>query len=171
MKITIVNGTNRVGNKSLDISKNVSNIASKMNHEANIITLNNFDTLFRGKYLDLKNASDKQRKDIRNLMIADVIIFVIPTYHSGIPSSLKNFLDVLKCIHCYEGKIIGVISSNNGNKDLGARQASQILHGILAFNKSHSVIVPIIPVIDFENIDTQRIEDFVKYCSRFNTII
>lgn len=167
MNITIVNGTNRIGNKSMDISRCVFKIADVLDHEVNIITLDNFDSLFRGKYINLKSATLSQKKDIRNLIIADLIIFVIPTYHNGIPSSLKNFLDILKCTECYEGKVIGIISCNNGNKDLGARQAAQTLHGILAYNKSHSIVVPVIPVIDFGNIDKRRLEEFITYCSRF----
>ncbi len=167
MKITIVNGTNRIGNRSIEISRVIGQIAHDMGFTINLITLDSFDTLFRGDYIRLVNATLSQKQDIRSLITADIIIFVIPTYHAGIPSSFKNFLDILKCNECYDNKIIGIISSNNQNRDLGARQGFQTINGILAYSKLHSFIVPIIPVINFDDVDKDRIKHFISYCSIF----
>lgn len=167
MKLTIINGTNRKANRSMGISHAVGKIAREKSFDVNLITLNNFDTLFRGTYIRVENASSEQKRDMRNLITADIILFVIPTYHAGIPSSLKNFLDTLKCNECYEQKVIGVISSNSGNKDLGARQAVQVINGILAHEKLISSVIPIIPIVNYDDIDHTRIEKYIHYCSQF----
>jgi len=167
MSITIVNGTNRIGNRSIEISRTVTAIYREMKYRTKLITLNSFDTLFRGDYIHLEAATPAQKRDILSLIMADIIIFIIPTYHSGIPSSLKNFLDALKCSECYDKKVIGIISSNESNRDLGARQGFQTINGILAYLKLRSFIIPIIPIINFDDIDKDRIEKFINYCSRF----
>lgn len=167
MQIAIVNGTNRIGNRSIEIAHTANKIIREMGYEVHLISLESFDRLFRGNYISLANATIEQRKDIRHLIAADMLLFIIPTYHSGIPSPLKNFLDSLKCNECYEQKIICVISSNDSNRDLGARQAIQVINGILAYNKLLSFVVPVIPTINFDDIDYERIENFIRYCTEF----
>lgn len=167
MNVTIVNGTNRIGNRSIEISQSITQIYREMKCKPKLVTLNNFTSLFRENYIDVKVATPAQKRDIHSLMTAQIIIFVIPTYHSGVPSALKNFLDTLKCGECYDQKVIGIISSNDSNRDLGARQAAQTINGILAYLKLRSLVVPIIPIINFDNIDQERIKNFIHYCSQF----
>lgn len=167
MRITIINGTNKMGNKTINISQVVNAIAKKLGNETYLVTLDNFDQLFRGEHIRLENANENQKKDMRNMIETDVLLFVVPTYHSGIPSPLKNFLDSVKEKALFENKIIGIIAANDSNQNLGARQARQVINGILAYNKAISFVVPIIPIIDFEEIDSNRIEEFIHYCSQF----
>lgn len=165
MKIAIINGTNRIGNRTLDITKATAAIAQKVGFKVSIVTLDNFTELFRGEKISLENTKNKGQKiDIQNMINANALIFVIPTYHSGIPGSLKNFFDSIKENKIYDHTVIGVISSNDSNRDYGARQAVQVLNGILAFNKLKSFVVPIIPIINFDNIDSERIKKFLLYC-------
>lgn len=167
MNITIVNGTNRTGNKSIHVSQTVKKLVEQLGHRSSLITLDYFDKLFRGIYIDFRSANKKQKDDIRKLINADIILFVVPTYHSGIPSSLKNFLDILKCNECYDEKVIGIIAGSDHNQDLGARQTMQVLNGILSYQKAKSLVIPSINITNFSEIDTTRLSDFIKYCVSF----
>ena len=169
MKFTIINGTNRIGNKSLEVSKASQDIIKNLGHESRLITLDNFDALFRGEYINLKNANEAQKIDLENMIWADVLIFVVPTYHHGISSSLKNFLDIVGEVSVYEAKKIGLIASNGGID--GLRQTGQILSGILAFNNNNTYLLPkdcIVSVKDKE-IDKDRLANYISYCVGFKT--
>ncbi len=149
------------------VSSAVVEHAEQLGHSVSLITLENFTALFHGTYITLENANPQQVADIQKMVAAELLVFVVPTYHSGIPSPLKNFFDSLKCKEAYAHKIIGVISSNESNRDFGARQTAQVLNGILAYNKLISFVVPIVPIIDFNDIDHERIRSFVEYCCAF----
>jgi NAD(P)H-dependent FMN reductase len=117
--------------------------------------------------LNLIEANTNQKIDLENIQSADILIFVSPTYHHGIPAALKNFLEIVKEKTVYENKIIGLISSNSSGRAYGAYQAMEVLHGIIAYNKLNSYIISNVPIIDHENIDTERLREFIKYCSNF----
>jgi NAD(P)H-dependent FMN reductase len=167
MKITVINGTNRKGNRSMEVSRDVVKIGEEMGYEVGLVTLENWTELFRGDYVKLGDVKEGKKEDIEKMVEADVLIFVVPTYHTGIPSSLKNFFDSLSSKRAYDKKIIGLISSNSSNKDLGARQARQVINGIIAYKKVQSFIVPQISIINFDEIDPHRIEKFIEYCVGF----
>lgn len=168
MKLTIINGTNRIGNKTIKISQAVLAEAQKLGHETRLVDLNNFTELFRGKYLEkLEGANEGQRKDLENMARADVLIFVVPTYHHSLPGSLKNFLDLLKYLPALDQKIIGVVSSNERLGVDGARAAIQAINGILAFEELTSFVVPKILKINFEEIDRKLISEFIPYLQNF----
>ena len=165
MKITIINGTNRTGNKSIKVTTNTAEIINELGYESSIVTMNNFKELFTGNYLNFIEANTNQKIDLENMQSADVLIFVSPTYHHGIPAALKNFLEIIKEKVIYENKVIGLISSNSSGRAYGAYQAMEVLHGIIAYNKLNSYIISTVPIIDHENIDNERICEFIKYCS------
>lgn len=167
MKITVINGTNRIENKSLSIAESALAVAKKLGFETSLITLDNFDTLFRGRYIDVGSATQAQKRDIRNMMDADILLFVVPTYHSGIPSPLKNFLDALKCFDCFDGKVITLVAGSDHNQDLGARQTTQVLSGILSYNKARSFVTPRISIVDFNDIDNERLREHLAYAITF----
>ena len=169
MNITIITGTNREGNESQKVSSSTEKMALGRSHTVSKITLENFGALFRGTYMNLENASEEQKEDIQKMISADILIFVVPTYHRGIPSPLKNFLDTIKVPEAYERKIIGVIACTDDGDDHGAWHARDVINGILAHKKLHSFVVPIIPMIDFTNIDEDRIERFIEYCEGFKS--
>ena len=166
MKITIINGTNRIGNKSQNISHAAHIIARKLGYSSYVVTLENFTELFRGKYLTLDSASLQQCLDIEHMIQADVLLFVVPIYHHGIPSSLKNFLDLLDSDEAFNNKVIGFISSNKRRMD-GVNQTIEVLNGILSYRKLHSFIVPRVTITDHDNIDKKRLEDYIHYCLHF----
>jgi NAD(P)H-dependent FMN reductase len=162
MKLTIINGTNRIGNRSLHISKLVQETAELHEFETYLVTLESFDTLFRGEYLTFENANEAQLKDLRAINDAKYLVFVVPTYHHGIPSPLKNFLDLVDEPELFSRNVIGIISSNKSGRD-GARQAAQVINGYLAYNKAQAAYIhPEIPIINYEEPDRERIERFLN---------
>jgi NAD(P)H-dependent FMN reductase len=166
MKITVINGTNRIGNKTMNISQEAISIVSDLGYNSSLVTLQNFTDLFRGDYLNLSNANAGQKKDIQNMIDSDVLFFVVPTYNRGIPAPLKNFLDILDEDNAFNNKVIGIIASNK-SQSFGADQAAQVINGILSFGKLNSFIVPRINITDHSNIDKVRLEDFIKYVTSF----
>ena len=80
MKFTLINGTNRVGNNSIKITKAVAEIVKDFGHDANIVTLDNFDQLFRGDYINFSNANEVQKIDLENMAWADILIFVVHVF-------------------------------------------------------------------------------------------
>lgn len=162
MKLTIINGTNRIGNKSLATSRLVQEIADSQGFETHLVTLDNFDSLFRGEYLTFENASKAQLGDLNAINDAKYLVFVVPTYHHGIPSPLKNFLDLVDEPELFSRNVIGIISSNKSGRD-GARQTAQVINGYLAYNKAEAAYIhPEIPIINYEEPDKERIEKFLK---------
>lgn len=168
MKLTVINGTNRVGNKTLNISQAVMEEAQSLGHEARLVDLNNFGELFRGKYLEnLSEATPGQRMDLENMAWAKVLIFVVPTYHHSLPGSLKNFLDLFEYPPALDKKVVGVIASGRRLGVDGARAAVQALNGVFAYEKLTSFVVPKILKINFEEIDHQQIAEFLTYLQNF----
>ncbi len=142
-------------------------MAHKLGLETSLITLDNFDALFRGTYIDVGSATQAQKRDIRTMMNADILLFIVPTYHSGIPSPLKNFLDTLKCFDCFDGKVITLVAGSDHNQDYGARQAAQVLNGILSYQKARSFVLPRISIVDFNDIDNERLREHLAYAINF----
>ncbi|MBI2641591.1 NAD(P)H-dependent oxidoreductase [Candidatus Roizmanbacteria bacterium] len=167
MKISIINGTNRIGNKTIQISLVAQQLVEKSGYESVLITLDNFNQLFRGEYITLKKANRLQKKDIAHMIEADILIFVVPTYHGGIPSPLKNFLDILKSKEAFDNKVIGIIGSSDDNRDLGARQTAQIINAILSYYKLKSFVIPRINITNFDDIDRDRLVNYIQYCISF----
>lgn len=167
MNITIINGTNRHGNQSMKISEATLQAISETGNSGQLVTLEHFDELFRGEKITLENATSVQKEDIQKMIDADILVYVVPTYHSGIPSPLKNFFDLLDINEIYERKTMALIAGSYSNQDLGARQTEQILNGIISFNNLHSFVVPRITIINFADIDHKRITDFVEHTTGF----
>jgi NAD(P)H-dependent FMN reductase len=167
MKITIINGTNRTENETIKISDKVNEIVTRLGYKSSLISLNNFTEMFLGEYLTIENAHSGQKLDLENIADADIIIFIVPTYHHSIPGSLANFLDLIDDESLFKNKVIGVISSNAKGRNEGAHHTKQKIEGILAHQKSITYVLPLIPVLDFGNIDEERVENFLKYCLSF----
>lgn len=167
MLISIVNSTNRINNKTQLISDRLITLLDQNAFRSNLIKLDNFTKLFRGKYLNFKNANPDQLKELKNIQESDIVIFVVPTYHSGIPSSFKNFLDLIRERKVYQDKVIGIISSNKDGNAEGARQAKQSINAILSYEKQNSFIVPKIEKVNFNKINDTRLLRYINYCKKF----
>ncbi|PIR42569.1 hypothetical protein CO058_00670 [candidate division WWE3 bacterium CG_4_9_14_0_2_um_filter_35_11] len=162
MKFTLINGTNRLDNRSIEITKAAAEIVKDFGHDGNIVTLDNFDQLFRGDYINLSNASEVQKIDLENMAWADILIFVVPTYHHGIPSSLKNFLDIINDVSVFEGKKVGFVSVSHGV--YGIMQTKQIINGIFSYNGNKSYILPKDCIVSPYEIEKEKLEEYIKYC-------
>ena len=164
MNITIVNGTNRENSQTLAVTKLIGNIIVELKHESKLVTLDNFKTLFTGEYMNLDNATQDQKSDLENIQNSKIVIFVIPTYHHGIPGSLKNFFDIIdyKKTNLYEKKIIGLVATNTGVDTI--RQTRTILDEIITYYKFTSIIPPKDVTIDlYTTIDEKRITEYLNY--------
>ena len=76
MNIAIINGTNRINNKTVLISKTVEILIKKLGHTTHLLTLDYFDSLFRGKYIDYASANKNQKKQlIKPILFFFIFIF------------------------------------------------------------------------------------------------
>jgi len=165
MTITIINGTNRTGNKTINLSKKFVKIVEKKGLRTNLITLDNFKELFTEEYVNLLSGTPEQIKDLQMIHESNIVIFVVPTYHHGITSSLKNFFDIVNDKTIWNNKIFGLVSSNNGSDAIN--QTRTILNGILSYNKAFSFIAPKQVILNLHNIDENRASEYIDYLAEF----
>ena len=168
MNITIVNGTNRENCESIKVTNTLNTLITNLQHTCNIVTLQNFKTLFTGKYINFDNATLEQKTDLDNIINAKIVIFVIPTYHHSIPGSLKNFFDIIdyKNTNLYEKKVVGLIAANTGVDAI--RHARSIINEIFAYYKFTSFIPPKDLTVDiYTTIDEKKLSEYVEYLVTF----
>lgn len=163
MKITFINGTNRVGNKTLLLTKELAQLRLLESEDVSIVDMNNFDVLFRGEYISRENSNEHQLKDIQKIAEANLVVFVVPVYHHSIPTALKNFIDTVKDSEIYNNTTIAFVSNNKSSVE-GAYQAEDAMKGIIAFDKLHSQIVSRIEKLTVDGFDELRAEAFLDYC-------
>ena len=169
MTRTIINGTNRTGNKTINVSKKIVELAEQKGSNTNLITLENFKELFTEKYINLLSGTPEQIQDLQMINKSNIVIFVVPTYHHGIPASLKNFFDLVNDKTIWNNKIFGLVSSNNR---LGATdQTRTILNGVLSFNNSFSFITPKQAILNLHNIDENKASAFIDHLREFTNKI
>lgn len=70
MKLTIINGTNRVGNQTQTLTDAVAHQARALGDEVFLVDLSNFGELFRGEYLTPSTATGAQRDDLQKMVEA-----------------------------------------------------------------------------------------------------
>ncbi|MDQ6985544.1 MAG: NAD(P)H-dependent oxidoreductase [Candidatus Dojkabacteria bacterium] len=167
MKLTIINGSNRIQNRTLIISTSLAKIAKDQKLITNLITLENFTTLFRGDYLDVSNTNGDQKSDLIALDEADLVIFVVPIYHHSLTSAIKNFLDLVD-VNLYANKVFGYISSHE-SKDFGVREVKVNVDGIIPYRKHISISMPRIEIVDYNEPNLERIKSYLNYCISFTS--
>jgi len=169
MHITIVNGTTRKSSNSIQVTSLLNKQLEQSTNTCSIVTLENFKTIFTGEYINLENSTLEQKTDIENIINAKIVIFVIPTYHHGMPGSLKNFFDIIdyKSTNLYNKKVIGLVA-NNLEVD-AIRQSRTVLDGIISYYNFTSIIPPKDCKIDPYNIDEKRLTEYVNYITTFAT--
>jgi NAD(P)H-dependent FMN reductase len=91
--IYIISGTNRIGSRTLEISKLVHKELTKQNAESTIINLAELplETLHVANYG--KDISPKVAEAVSNLNKASGIVVVAPEYNGSYPGILKYFID------------------------------------------------------------------------------
>lgn len=122
--ITVINGTNRKGNKTQIFAKAITQILkSKTDEEVKYLDLVDL----KGEMLhDLMYQADDQSPQIVKLqdeyfMNASKVVFVMPEYNGGFPGILKLFIDAISVREygkTFSGKkaaMIGISSGRAGN--------------------------------------------------------
>ncbi len=94
-------------------------------------------------------------------------LYFVPTYYKSMPGVFKNFLDVVRIRSLFNGKRIGIVSTNAKNQDYGARQFLQSLMGILEFHQAVSVVIPQILILNPEQVDGVLFERYADYFYSF----
>ena len=164
MQVVIINGSIQQNNGSLINSKLIQNAMN----DAEIVTIDSFSKLFRGEYIYFANANNEQRFIMEKIRDADTLIFVVPTYFKSLPGALKNFFDIVREKSLYEHKAIAFLASNHKNQDFGARQAREILEGIIEFFDTEAVFVSEIAISDPAHTDNSAIEKTIHNVSRLS---
>jgi NAD(P)H-dependent FMN reductase len=144
-------------------------IRQKLKDDSEIVTIDDFDKIFSGRYIALQNATPGQRQTLEYLSAASVIIFVVPTYYRSMPGVLKNFFDIVDLPSIYKDKTIAVVASNHKNQDYGARHAMEVIQGILAFYQIKTTIVPEIIILNHQAIDDEELSEFETLLRRYTS--
>ncbi|MBK7359572.1 MAG: NAD(P)H-dependent oxidoreductase [Saprospiraceae bacterium] len=123
MSILVISGTNRKGSATLEISKKLCGIMTKMHVEHRFVNLEDFTELLskQAPYKSLENDSELVNFQDSILIPSEKFIFVIPEYNGSFPGFLKWWIDtfsIRKAAESYKFKkaaFIGVSDGINGN--------------------------------------------------------
>lgn len=123
MSILVISGTNRKGSATLEISKKLCGILTKMNVEHNFVNLEDFTELLseQAPYKELDPSSELVKFQELKLIPSEKFIFVIPEYNGSFPGFLKWWIDtfsIRKSAETYKFKkvaLIGISDGINGN--------------------------------------------------------
>lgn len=115
--ISIVSGTNRLNNKSLEVAKVYLEICKELKVEAQILNLQTLPTdfIFSSNYRN-ENADFNAIMD-EYVAKANKFIFVVPEYNGSFPGLLKAFIDCIPTEY-WKGKkacMLGLSAGRAGN--------------------------------------------------------
>lgn len=115
-----------------------------------------FDS-FTGTYVTaLENLPFATAQFIREVESQQDHLYFVPTYYKSLPGVFKN-----------HNKRIGIVSANAENQDCGARQFMQSLAGLLEFHQAVSVVISQILILNPDDVDLQRCDDYLNYFLSF----
>lgn len=178
--ITVINGTNRVGNISQLFSKlYVEGFQGKTSETIHYITM---ETIPSGIYSNLMFTSDGRSSELTEIqdqviIPSEKIFFIIPEYNGGIPGILKLFIDACSTYNrdrCFKGKKIGMLGVATGRA--GNLRGMEHMTGVM--NYLGAVVMPNrLPVskvntliesdkiVDQDTLDTieAHIEEFISF--------
>lgn len=127
--ITIISGSNRKANKSLDIAKNYSIMLDEIGIENQIFSLNDLPSNMIHEDMYTKHSDEIIA--IYNKYIEPVkkYVFVIPEYNGSFPGVLKIFMDSIPPAHFENTKagLIGLSAGRAGNTR-GTDQFTNVLN-------------------------------------------
>ena len=109
MKITVISGTNRRGNTSLKVAKNIqSRYESAGASSTTVIDLCEMPlSLFSPDAYSEKPQEFEAYS--QNVLDADGLVIVVPEYNGSYPGALKLFIDMLKFPESFENKPVAFI--------------------------------------------------------------
>lgn len=122
---------------------------------------------FTGTYITaLENLPFATAQFIREVQSQQDHLYFVPTYYKSLPGVFKNYLDIVQMPSLYH-KRIGIVSTSAKNQDYGARQFMQSLVGLLEFHQAVSVVIPQILILNPDDVDMQRFDDYLNYFLSF----
>jgi NAD(P)H-dependent FMN reductase len=125
LKLLIIHGTNRSGNKSIKAARFVEKIARAYpDFEVRFVSPLDFNMP-----LDGDNNEQRDPKYTEVVTWADCFVIVTPEYNHGIPGSLKRMLD--SEYDAYKRKPVGLMGVSNGDWG-GVRAIEHLLHTVKA---------------------------------------
>lgn len=126
-----------------------------------------FDS-FTGTYVTaLENLPFATAQFIREVESQQDHLYFVPTYYKSLPGVFKNYLDIVRMPSLHHNKRIGIVSANAENQDCGARQFMQSLAELLEFHQAVSVVIPQILILNPDDVDLQRFDDYLNYFLSF----
>jgi len=107
--IYIISGTNRVGSRTLEISKLVQKEFAKINVQTTIIDLVELDLEHLHSISYGKNLPKKVAESVAGLNKASGIVIVTPEYNGSYPGALKYFIDHFSYPETFEYRPVAFI--------------------------------------------------------------
>lgn len=166
MNIVVINGSNRLGNKTMRVSRVAEKIARDMGFNTSFVNLITFTKLFNHEYILAINSSEPyQNRKLYEILHADLILFVTPLSYTTPPLALMNFIELTKLMGLYDNKVIGsLIVSNSMDMNL---PLTNILTDLFEDDQPNTLVLSKISVINYEKIEFMKVEKYISYCTKF----
>jgi chromate reductase, NAD(P)H dehydrogenase (quinone) len=169
--ITVINGTNRLDNNSLIVSKTMLSIFEKLDVKTNFVNLQDVykHDFIKEVYGD--NPLPFAEYLSEHIYASDKLVFVIPEYNGSFPGVLKTFIDY-SIPKKYIGKkcgLIGVSSGRAGNLR-GLEHFMGVLHYLRAEVMAYKPKVSEINLAIDENKQLSR-EDYLINLNNFGEML
>lgn len=155
--ITIVCGTNREDAVSKKLSKIYKKHLDQLNHENQIIDLNDLPPDFAFSALYGESGKNEAFNLYRKQMLeSDKFIFIVPEYNGSFPGVLKTFIDGLQFPDTFKNKVCGLTGLSSGVQGGGLA----LSHLTDIFNYCGMHVVPMKPKLAriSNNMDMDREE-------------
>lgn len=116
--ITVISGTNRIGNVSVKVANSVVELLTRMGEEVQLLDLQKLprDFVFHN---DVFGNADPGMSAISDQFVknADKFVFVVPEYNGSIPGITKAFIDAIwpEQFQNKKAALIGLASGRAGN--------------------------------------------------------
>lgn len=135
MKIVVISGTNREGNNSIKVARQVGEIYGEQGAEARLLDLQRLPAeAFGGRaYTEKPEALRTGFTD--EVLEADGLVVVVPEYNGSFPGILKHFIDLLPFPESFECRPVAFIGLAAGQ--YGGLRAVEQLQMIFAYRNAH----------------------------------
>lgn len=162
MRITVLNGTNRMKNQCGKVTQKTFDICKAKGHDVSLVDLKDFTIINNEEYILFTESSNRtHKKHFRDIINSEILLIIIPKYFLMLPRALKNFIELTKVFNLFEYKIIGLIeSATDADSSLQPTDQLTKLAGIMEIN---SIVLNKKVIINHERIEENKIKEFVKY--------
>ena len=128
--ITIISGSNRLGNVTHLVSQQYFELLKEKEKNIKLFSLEDLPMGFLVPDMYKTKHPDFIKMENDFIIPAKKIIFVLPEYNGSFPGVLKAFIDacdVKKCFHGKKSALVGIGSGRSGNQR-GLDHLTSILH-------------------------------------------